>query len=174
MIDTFFFIRLLNPKKMKNFQKMFIFRQIFEVWCSHHSSNLTSVESKWRHDVTWKSGCFSVPERGDISKNSGIFNSRKWDYFRPTQKHPEIESFNSRFRDELLNKELFLSIDEVRYVADRWRMDYNHYRPHSSLGYMAPVEFAAMCLKQGSGSLHLTQVKENCCEVLSRRLDQKK
>ena len=54
-----------------------------------------------------------------------------------------IESFNGKLRDELLNGELFLHIDEVRYVVDRWRMDYNHYRPHSSLGYMSPVAFAA-------------------------------
>jgi putative transposase len=78
-----------------------------------------------------------------------------------------IESFNSRLRDELLNRELFLSIDELRYVVDRWRMDYNHYRPHSSLDYMAPAAFAAVCLEQGSGSLRLTQDKENCCEILS-------
>ena len=78
-----------------------------------------------------------------------------------------IESFNSRFRDEFLNRELFLSISELRYVADRWRMDYNHYRPHSSLDYMAPAAFATMCLEQGSGSLRLTQDKENYCEVLS-------
>ena len=77
------------------------------------------------------------------------------------------ESFNSRLRDELLNRELFLSIAELRYVVDRWRMDYNHYRPHSSLDYMAPAAFAAMCLEQGSGSLRLTQDKENCCEILS-------
>jgi putative transposase len=78
-----------------------------------------------------------------------------------------VELFNSRLRDELLNKELFLSIDELRYVVDRWRMDYNHYRPHSSLDYMAPAAFAAICLEQGSGSLRLTQDKENCCEILS-------
>ncbi len=58
-----------------------------------------------------------------------------------------IESFNSKLRDELLNRELFLHIDELRYVADRWRMDYNHYRPHSSLDYTAPAAFAAMCLE---------------------------
>jgi len=40
-------------------------------------------------------------------------------------------------------------------------------RPHSSLDYMAPAAFAAMCLEQGSGSLCLTQDKENCCELLS-------
>ena len=73
----------------------------------------------------------------------------------------------SRFRDELLNRELFLSVDELKYVADRWRMDYNHYRPHSSLDYMAPAAFATICLEQGPGSLRLTQDKENCCELLS-------
>jgi len=58
-----------------------------------------------------------------------------------------IESFNSRLRDELLNRELFLSIDELRYVANRGRMDYNHYRPHSpdlSGDYMAPARRAAL------------------------------
>ena len=54
-----------------------------------------------------------------------------------------IESFNGKLRDELLNRELFLHIDELRYVVDRWRMDYNHYRPHSSLDYMSPTAFAA-------------------------------
>ena len=78
-----------------------------------------------------------------------------------------IESFNGRLRDELLNRELFLSINELKYVVDRWRMDYNHYRPHSSLDYMAPAAFAAMCLEQGSATLCLTQDKENMCEILS-------
>jgi putative transposase len=62
-----------------------------------------------------------------------------------------VESFNSKLRDELLNRELFLHIDELRYVADRWRMDYNHYRPHSSIGYMAPAAFAEMLAKNPSG-----------------------
>jgi transposase InsO family protein len=78
-----------------------------------------------------------------------------------------IESFNSKLRDELLNGELFLHIDELRYIADRWQMDYNHYRPHSSLDYMAPAAFAAKCLEQGSATLRLTQDKENSCEILS-------
>ncbi len=54
-----------------------------------------------------------------------------------------IESFNGKLRDELLNRQLFLDIDEVRYVVDRWRMDYNHYRPDGSLDYMSPAAFAA-------------------------------
>ncbi len=78
-----------------------------------------------------------------------------------------VESFNSRLRDELLDRELFLHIDELRYVANRWRMDYNHYRPHSSLDYMAPATFATKCLDQGSATLRLAQDKEKCCDILS-------
>ena len=59
------------------------------------------------------------------------------------------ESFNSRMRDELLNGELFLHLDETKYVVERWRMDYNHYRPHSSLGYMTPAGFAELCRQVG-------------------------
>jgi hypothetical protein len=42
-----------------------------------------------------------------------------------------------------------------------------HYRPHSSLDYMAPAALAVMCFEQGSGSIRLTQDKENCCELFS-------
>jgi transposase InsO family protein len=78
-----------------------------------------------------------------------------------------IESFNGKLRDELLNRELFVHINEARYVADRWRMDYNHYRPHSSLGYMSPAAFAATCLESGSATLRLPQDKENENAILS-------
>jgi transposase InsO family protein len=72
-----------------------------------------------------------------------------------------------QLRYQLLNGELFLHIDELRYIAVRWQMDYNHYRPHSSLDYMAPAAFAAKCLEQGSATLCLIQDKENSCEILS-------
>ena len=54
-----------------------------------------------------------------------------------------IESFNSRFRQELLDRELFLGLEDARWCVDRWRLDYNHHRPHSSLGYIPPAVFAA-------------------------------
>ena len=38
-----------------------------------------------------------------------------------------------------------MSLDELRYVADRWRMDYNRYRPHISLDYVTPAGFAELC-----------------------------
>lgn len=56
-----------------------------------------------------------------------------------------VESFNGKLRDELLNGELFLSLAEARWVIDRWRLDYNHHRLHSSLDYQTPAAFAARC-----------------------------
>jgi len=54
-----------------------------------------------------------------------------------------IESFNSRLREECLNEQVFLSLDDARRKIERWRHQYNRARPHSSLGYLAPEEFAA-------------------------------
>ena len=54
-----------------------------------------------------------------------------------------VESFNGRLRDELLNRELFLSVPEARYVLDEWREDYNHGRPHGSLDWRTPAAYAA-------------------------------
>ncbi len=53
------------------------------------------------------------------------------------------ESFNSRLRDELLSAELFADLPEACALADRWKNDYNHRRPHSSLEYKTPAQFAA-------------------------------
>lgn len=56
-----------------------------------------------------------------------------------------VESFNSRLRDELLDRELFLCLDEARFVLDEWRMDYNHRRPHSGIDWQTPAAYAAVC-----------------------------
>ncbi len=49
------------------------------------------------------------------------------------------ESFNSKLRDELLNGEIFYSLDEARVIIESWRRHYNTVRPHSSLGYRPPA-----------------------------------
>ena len=54
-----------------------------------------------------------------------------------------MESFGGRVRDELLALELFSCLTEARVLIEDWRHDYNHYRPHSALGMMAPAVFAA-------------------------------
>ena len=60
---------------------------------------------------------------------------------KPTQ-NAFIESLNGKFRNECLNQHWFRSLEEAREEIDQWRNHYNHVRPHSSLGYIPPVEFA--------------------------------
>jgi putative transposase len=55
------------------------------------------------------------------------------------------ESFHSRLRDELLDREEFASLLEARVLAQEWREAYNRVRPHGSLGYRTPEEFASGC-----------------------------
>ena len=62
-----------------------------------------------------------------------------------------IESFNSRFRDECLSQHWFASLSHMRSIIDNWRHDYNHYRPHSTLGYVPPAKFAAQCRQRAGG-----------------------
>ncbi|MFC1634470.1 integrase core domain-containing protein [Planctomycetota bacterium] len=63
-------------------------------------------------------------------------------------------------------------IDETKYVVERWRMDYNHYRPHSSLDSMTPAGFAELCRQAGCVRLQ-TPVLDGVqdCGILSEALD---
>jgi putative transposase len=51
----------------------------------------------------------------------------------------DIESFNVKMRDELLNREIFDTLLEAQVLIERWRMEYNQIRPHSALGYRPPA-----------------------------------
>ncbi len=62
--------------------------------------------------------------------------------------NPFVESFNSRSRDELLNIEEFGNLREARVIVEAWRIEYNTYRPHSSLGGLTPVEFKRQWIEQ--------------------------
>ena len=53
-----------------------------------------------------------------------------------------IESFNSSFRDECLNMNWFMSPEDAINKVERWRRDYNEFRPHSALTYLALAKFA--------------------------------
>ena len=53
----------------------------------------------------------------------------------------KCESFNGKLRDELLSREWFSSVKEAQVVIEGWRRFYNSERPHSSLGYLTPLEF---------------------------------
>lgn len=69
-------------------------------------------------------------------------NGVDWHYIDPgkPQQNAFIESFNGSLRDELLNEEMFDSLDEARRNLAIWRYDYNNVRPHSSLGNQTPAQ----------------------------------
>jgi transposase InsO family protein len=62
-----------------------------------------------------------------------------------------IESFHGKFRDELLNGEIFYTVLEARVLIERWRRHYNTVRPHSSLGYRPPAPEAREFTWDGKG-----------------------
>jgi len=60
--------------------------------------------------------------------------------------NPYIESFNGKFRDECLNREVFRNGREAQMVVETWRKEYNECRPHSALGYLTPSEFGRVAV----------------------------
>jgi len=74
-------------------------------------------------------------------------NGVKLDFIRPGKptENCYAESFHGRFRDEFLNENYFLCLDEAKDKIEEWRIEYNTFRPHSSLGYKTPEEFLKDC-----------------------------
>jgi putative transposase len=75
----------------------------------------------------------------------------EWHYIAPGKpmQNGFVESFNGRFRDELLNETLFSSLGEARQKIRAWQHDYNHHRPHSGLGNIPPGRVHG---KEGAGN----------------------
>jgi putative transposase len=63
-----------------------------------------------------------------------------------------VESFNGRLREECLNVSWFRNLFDARRQIETWRGHYNADRPHSSLGYRTPEEFAALSRAAGQFS----------------------
>ena len=63
-----------------------------------------------------------------------------------------IESFHDKLRDECLNRELFGNLQEARVILESWRVEYNERRPHSSLGYQTPNEYACRTTNRFDGA----------------------
>jgi len=76
--------------------------------------------------------------------NYSYQNNIKLEFSRPGKPvdNAFIESFNGSLRDECLNINWFLSIEDAKQKLEMWRRDYNEFRPHSSLGNMTPRDFA--------------------------------
>lgn len=69
------------------------------------------------------------------------------DFIRPGKpvENGLIESFNGRLRDECLNVTEFASLEHAGATLAAWQEDYNHRRPHGSLGHLTPSEYANRC-----------------------------
>jgi putative transposase len=101
-----------------------------------------------------------VPKRIQVDNGSEFISKAldKWaydnkvtlDFSRPGKPtdNPYIESFNGSFRDECLNVNWFLSLDDARHKIDEWKRDYNGFRPHSSLDDKTPNEVHNECLNK--------------------------
>ena len=83
--------------------------------------------------------------RGHVLDQWAYENEVPLDFIEPgkPQQNGYVESFNGKFRDECLNEHWFGDVAEAREIIEDWRVDYNQVRPHSSLKYLAPAEFAA-------------------------------
>jgi len=88
----------------------------------------------------------------------------KLDFIRPGKpvENAYVESFHGKFRDECLNENYFLDIQEAKNKIEEWRIEYNTFRPHSSLNYKTPEEFLRQCeqenLNQNAPKLSLQVV----------------
>jgi len=84
-------------------------------------------------------------------------NKVKLDFSRPGKPTDNafIESFNGKFRAECLNENWFLSLADARDKIEQWRGDYNHHRPHSSLGNLTPAQFTESCIASGQPTADL-------------------
>ena len=108
-----------------------------------------------------------VPERIQTDNGSEFISKEvdRWaydngvvmDYSRPGKPtdNPFIESFNGSFRDECLNAHWFLSLEDAAEKIEAWRIEYNNFRPHSSLDDMTPAEFIENSIKDGQRSTTL-------------------
>jgi len=78
-------------------------------------------------------------------------NKVEWRFIMPGKpmQNGFCESFNGRMRDELLNETLFFGRDHAREKVRSWVHDYNDRRPHSSLGYATPADYAAALTATG-------------------------
>ena len=106
-----------------------------------------------------------IPERIQVDNGSEFISKDfdRWayenkvilDYSRPGKPtdNPFIESFNGSFRDECLNVNWFLSMEDAEEKISTWREEYNSFRPHSSLNDLTPNEVVEMYQKSPKSPL---------------------
>lgn len=98
----------------------------------------------------------TLPERIQCDNGSEFISKEvdRWayenkvtlDFSRPGKPtdNPYIESFNGKFRDECLSVNWFMDLEDAKKKIEDWRWEYNHFRPHSSIGDISPKEFITL------------------------------
>jgi putative transposase len=76
------------------------------------------------------------------------------DFIRPGKPSENgfVESFNGKLRDECLNTNQFLSLEDAKCKIEAWRIDYNLHRPHSALGQLSPREYLRRAMRKDDGA----------------------
>ena len=101
--------------------------------------------AKERHQYPLRAQADNGPEFVSLALDKWAYeNGVTLDFSRPGKPtdNPFIESFNGSLRDECLNTNWFMSLEDAKEKIETWRQDYNHFRPHSSLADVPPVLFA--------------------------------
>jgi putative transposase len=102
-----------------------------------------TIIDKWHRQCVALHVDFSLSGQSVVDALNEVALERALPYAqlgKPTE-NGIIESFNGRLRDECLNVNEFVTLDDVRKILKAWRHDYNHCRPHGSLGNLTPYEF---------------------------------
>lgn len=122
-----------------------------------------------------------VSDHGTEFTSNGILAWSKehkveWHYIAPGKpmQNGNIESFNGRMRDELLNESLFFGLDHARSAIAEWADDYNHSRPHSSLGYQTPASYAGTIAATGSNAAHDEGYAAGCSHRAKWRIENRR
>ena len=74
--------------------------------------------------------------------------------------NPYIESFIGKLKEECLDRYVLVNVREAKEIVEDWRQEYNEFRPHSSLNYLTPVEFAAQQQAEGHHNAIAGQSRE--------------
>jgi putative transposase len=119
--------------------------------CVGKALDEAALERGWPKAITVDNGTeFTSKALDEWAWRRGV----KLDYTRPGKPTDNglIESFNGRLRDEFLNVNEFITMQDAREKLKAWQHDYNHHRPHGSLGHLTPSEYVRKRSDQQAGS----------------------
>lgn len=115
-------------------------------WCRRCTDRL--IHPAWATGINtvWQRSWFHCQEGMWLDHGRGCPKGLHWTWI--TMKNGCCESFNARFRDQLLSGEIFCTLREAQILIERWRHHYNTVSPHSALGYCPPAPESIITVDQ--------------------------